>query len=166
MPSPPPPPRRRLPPGIQPTGLRPTRPKPPRAEAPGRSRRKPLAALPQLLMDTGTHLMEPNLRREDAERLAKEWAQAWFDLQEVRKWLHAGAGVGDGPGAAGLRDVGVPPAADCLPLFDDGTLRPGRLALVTRVRLGNITARDARASLERTGHLPSQPSETARAADV
>jgi hypothetical protein len=66
-----------------------------------------------------------------------------------------------GSGAAALRDLGVSPAVGCLPLFDGGTLRPGSLALVTRVRLGNISAKDAHALLERTGHLPSQPSEVA-----
>ena len=66
----------------------------------------------------------PDLRREDAERLAGEWAQAWFDLEEVRAWLHAGAGVNDGPGAAALRDLGVPPRLAACPCLTMGRCGP------------------------------------------
>jgi hypothetical protein len=109
-------------------------------------------------MDAGSRWAEPDLRQEDAEQHAQEWAKVWFELAEVRAWLDAGASVSDGPGAAALRDIGVPPAAGCLPLFDDRTVRRGGIALVTRVTLGNISAEDARRLLERTGHLASQRS--------
>jgi hypothetical protein len=77
-----------------------------------------------------------------------------FAPDEVKQWLDAGAGQSDAPGAAALRDIGVPPNLGCLPLFDDGTLRRGGLPLVARVTVGNISAEAARALLQRTGYLP------------
>jgi hypothetical protein len=162
MSSQPPPPWPRPPRGSRPPAFRKTRPRPPGAGEPGRRHRPPLAPLPELLMNAGSHWAEPDLRQEDAERYAREWAQDWFDVEEVRLWLDAGASISDGPGAAALRDIGVPPSAGCLPLFDDGTLRRGGVALVARVTVGNLTAEGARALLERTGHLPSRPSRAAK----
>jgi hypothetical protein len=48
---------------------------------------------------------------------------------------------------------GFPPHLGCVPLFDDGTLPRGGIPLVARVALGNISAEEARALLERTRYL-------------
>jgi hypothetical protein len=124
---------------------------------PGR-RLPPLPPMAKLLMDAAClpHGHDwPPLSRDEAEHYALEWARGWFTPDGVKQWLDAGASPSDARGAVALRDVGVPPNIGCLPLFDDETLRPGGIPLVSRVTLGNISVEAARALLQRTGHLPT-----------
>lgn len=117
----------------------------------------PPSPMAKLLMDAPCPPHEPywpDLPRDVADQYAVEWGRGWFAPDDVKQWLDAGAGQRDALGAAALRDVGVSPRLGCLPLFDDGTLRRGGIPLVARVTLGNISAEEARALLERTGYIP------------
>jgi hypothetical protein len=129
----------------------------------GRDRRPsrkapPSSLMAKLLMDVPCpphehYWPDLHLPRDVADQYAMEWGRGLFAPDEVKRWLDAGAGQSDARGATALRDAGVPAHIGCLPLFDDGSLRRGGIPLVARVTLGNISAEDARALLERTGHL-------------